>query len=171
MKNKIILLVPIIILFCSVSAYSEEEEKKKEGHSTKREVEATITEKERGILVSKACAKCHLLKKPKVTIYSHKVGPSLVGILDRPIGSLTGYDYSAAIRRLANEASKDEEASEALQWTKENLMAYLYNPVEFLQIRLSDKKVRGKMGYRLNRIENRKALIKRLEEIEHEDDE
>lgn len=62
------------------------------------------------------CAACHI-----VTAEGRRMpGPSLFGVTRRKSGALDGYRYSAAPRD-AN-----------VEWTRENLDAYLKNPREFI---------------------------------------
>lgn len=61
------------------------------------------------------CKSCHSLE-PGV----NKVGPSLAGVVGRPIASVEGFSYSPALREMAGE-----------RWTLENLAAFLMDPKGF----------------------------------------
>jgi len=68
----------------------------------------------KGAKVFKKCAACHTATEEK-----NKVGPHLVGIVDRPMASVEGYKYSNAMT---------EHAAEVPAWTVEALDAYLRDP-------------------------------------------
>lgn len=67
-----------------------------------------------GKKVFKKCAACHFVDKEK-----NKIGPHLIGIVDRPAGAVEGYKYSKALQ------AKSEEG---LVWTVESIMEYLTKP-------------------------------------------
>lgn len=67
-----------------------------------------------GAKVFKKCAACHTATEEK-----NKVGPHLVGIVDRPMASIADYKYSKAMT---------EHAAEVPAWTVEALAAYLKDP-------------------------------------------
>jgi cytochrome c len=68
----------------------------------------------KGAKIFKKCAACHTADEAK-----NKVGPHLVGIVDRPIASVEDYKYSPAMV---------EHATEVPTWTVEALDAYLRSP-------------------------------------------
>jgi len=68
----------------------------------------------KGAKIFKKCAACHTATEEK-----NKVGPHLVGIIDRPIASVEDYKYSPAMT---------EHAAEVPAWTVEALGAYLHSP-------------------------------------------
>ena len=57
------------------------------------------------------CAACHVLEEGR-----NRVGPSLVGIVDAPAGSVEGFRYSPALR------------NSELTWDHETLSAFLMDP-------------------------------------------
>jgi len=67
-----------------------------------------------GATVFKKCAACHVVNEAK-----NKVGPHLVGIIDRPVASIEGYKYSKAMI---------EYVATTPLWTEEALTAYLKDP-------------------------------------------
>ena len=73
---------------------------------------------EAGLKVFKKCKACHTAEEKK-----KKVGPHLVGIVDRAAAAIEGYKYSKAMK------AKGEEG---LVWTIENLDAYLTKPKAFV---------------------------------------
>ena len=73
---------------------------------------------EAGMKVFKKCKACHNVDKEK-----NKVGPHLVGIMDRKAAAIEGYKYSKAM------IAKGEEG---LTWSVENLDAYLTKPKDFI---------------------------------------
>ena len=69
-------------------------------------------------LFDKTCANCH-----SVQAGVNKVGPTLFDIVDRPIASVPGYDYSKKMRSVA----KDWKV-----WDEKRLGAYLTHPRQVL---------------------------------------
>jgi cytochrome c len=68
----------------------------------------------KGSKIFKKCGACHTATEEK-----NKVGPHLVGIVDRPIASVEDYKYSPAMT---------EHAAEVPTWTVEALDAFLRSP-------------------------------------------
>ena len=68
---------------------------------------------EAGMKVFKKCKACHNVDKEK-----NKVGPHLIGVVDRAAGAVEGYKYSAAMSMASG------------NWTYENLNRYLARPAE-----------------------------------------
>ncbi len=66
-----------------------------------------------GAKVFKKCMACHTLDGGK------KMGPTLQGVMDRPVASVEGFKYSKAM-------AADGEAGNV--WDAEHLTAYLSNP-------------------------------------------
>lgn len=73
---------------------------------------------EAGKKVFKKCKACHNVDKEK-----NKVGPHLVGVIDRAAAMVEGYKYSKAMKA---------KAEEGLMWTEENLDSYLLKPKDFV---------------------------------------
>jgi cytochrome c len=97
----------------------------------------------KGERVFKRCAACHNVDSDK-----NKIGPHLVGIVDRKAGSIDGFKYSSSLMK---------KAEEGLVWTKENLDAYLESPKKFIP--------RGKMAFAgLRKPDERADVIAYLEE-------
>lgn len=69
---------------------------------------------ENGKIVFKRCVACHNADKA-----DNKIGPTLLGIMGRPAGTLEGFRYSPAMVA----AGKD-----GLIWTRDTLVNYLHNP-------------------------------------------
>ncbi|MGB0410421.1 MAG: c-type cytochrome [Pikeienuella sp.] len=69
-----------------------------------------------GKKVFKKCKACHEITKPK-----NKVGPHLVDVIDRPIGSIEGFKYSKPMAALEG------------NWTVEELTAFLTKPRKYLK--------------------------------------
>ncbi|MFT5508693.1 MAG: cytochrome c [Hyphomicrobiaceae bacterium] len=72
----------------------------------------------KGKSIFKRCIACHNINKEK-----NKVGPHLVGIIDRKAGIAEKFKYSKAM--LA-------KAAEGLVWDKANISAYLEKPKAFI---------------------------------------
>ena len=68
----------------------------------------------KGQKVAKKCAACHNFEKGA----KNKVGPGLFGILDRPIGTVEGFKYSAALKGYAPDKS----------WSYDELNKFLFKP-------------------------------------------
>ncbi|MCA0432271.1 MAG: cytochrome c family protein [Proteobacteria bacterium] len=68
----------------------------------------------RGANLAKLCAACHSL-----TDASNKIGPSLAGVIGRPMASVEGFTYSQAMK---DHAAKDGS------WDEAKLVAYLEDP-------------------------------------------
>ncbi|WP_416898002.1 MAG: c-type cytochrome [Minwuia sp.] len=66
----------------------------------------------KGERVFKKCAACHTLEDGG----ANKVGPNLYGIVDRDIGSVGGFEYSATLAELEGD------------WTYDNLSKFLADP-------------------------------------------
>ena len=72
----------------------------------------------KGAKVFRKCKACHVVDKEK-----NKVGPHLVGIIDRPIGQVDGFKYSNAMV----EFGADDKV-----WDIETLTVYLKKPKELI---------------------------------------
>ncbi|MBP1853349.1 c-type cytochrome [Rhizobium halophytocola] len=70
-----------------------------------------------GAKVFKKCMACHTATEPK-----NKVGPTLMGVVGRPVASVDGYSYSKAMAAFG----------EGKTWTEEELAAYLPKPKELV---------------------------------------
>lgn len=90
----------------------------------------------RGEKVAKACAACHTFDKGGKA----KVGPNLWNIVNRPIGSVEGFSYSAGM------------ASKGGEWTEAVLGEYLWKPKAY---------VKGtKMSYAgIKKVDDRAAVV------------
>ena len=74
---------------------------------------------EAGAMVFKKCTACHNASEPV-----NKVGPHLVGIIDRPAASIAGYGkYSDAMK---------QQADKGLKWDESKLAAYLAGPKKMI---------------------------------------
>ena len=69
---------------------------------------------QKGERVFMRCKACHTVEQGK-----NRVGPSLYGIVGRPVASEPGYNYSSAMKTYGNGDAK---------WTKDRLMTYLADP-------------------------------------------
>ena len=84
---------------------------------------------------AQVCTACHNLKKGAGTL----VGPELWGVVDRPKGSMQGFDYSAGMKAKGG------------NWTYANLNQFLTKPSAYVQ--------GTKMGYPGEGNENKRAQI------------
>ncbi|MDK1490064.1 cytochrome c family protein [Sinorhizobium sp. 7-81] len=67
-----------------------------------------------GAAVFKKCAACHMATEP-----ANRVGPTLMGVVGRPAGSLANYDYSDAMKAFG---------AEGKVWDEATLSEYLLSP-------------------------------------------
>ncbi len=85
--------------------------------AVKEEIEEDITalmakaDPKRGEKIFKKCKNCHSLEPGM-----NKVGPTLHGVVDRPVGSVEGYDYSSTLKNFGG------------NWTPERLSEFLKKP-------------------------------------------
>jgi cytochrome c len=70
-------------------------------------------------LFDKTCANCH-----SIDAGVNKVGPTLFDVVDRPVASVPGYDYSKAMRGVARKWKV---------WDEKHLTQYLASPREVLR--------------------------------------
>ena len=104
---------------------------------------ALAQDAKKGERVFKRCAACHVVDSEK-----NKIGPHLVGIIDRKAGAVEGFKYSKSLM---------DKAGEGLVWTKENLDTSLTDPKKFIP--------RGKMAFAgLRKADERADVIAYLEE-------
>ena len=75
---------------------------------------ASATDKQRGEQVLNKCLVCHTVSPDGV----HAAGPNLFGLIGRPVGKLSGYKFSRAMR-------KSEQT-----WTLELLDKFITAPAE-----------------------------------------
>ena len=68
----------------------------------------------KGKKVFNKCKACHFADKPK-----NKVGPSLLGVVGRPVAAFEGYKYSEAMKA---------KAADIGTWTEDKLKAFLAAP-------------------------------------------
>ena len=65
--------------------------------------------------VNKKCTVCHDVSKGG----ANKVGPHLWGVVNRPIASISDFNYSSAMK---------QHAAEAKTWTVDNLATFIWSP-------------------------------------------
>ncbi|WP_136660195.1 cytochrome c family protein [Nitratireductor sp. XY-223] len=73
----------------------------------------------KGAKVFRKCKACHVVEEEK-----NKVGPHLVGIIDRPVASIEGFKYSKAMV---------EFGSDDKVWDVETLTVYLKKPKDLVK--------------------------------------
>lgn len=70
----------------------------------------------KGETIAKRCAACHTFDKGG----ANKVGPHLYGVVNRPVASVEGYNYSDAMKKFSENGTKT--------WTFQELDTYLIDP-------------------------------------------
>ena len=97
-----------------------------------------------GEKVAKKCTACHKFDEGG----ANGVGPALYGIVNKPIASIDGFSYSAALK----------EYGEGKQWTYEELNGFLWKPKTY---------VKGtKMGFGgLKKVGDRAAIVAYLRSL------
>ena len=70
----------------------------------------------KGATVAKVCAACHSFKDK-----TNKIGPYLVGIVDRPLAAAEGYSYSDGAKKYAADNASGK-------WDTARLFKYLADP-------------------------------------------
>jgi cytochrome c len=68
-----------------------------------------------GAKVYRKCAVCHVVDKPQ-----NRVGPSLLGLIGRPAGTVEGFKYSDAMK------------NSGIVWSAETLDAYIADPKGYI---------------------------------------
>ncbi len=88
------------------------------------------------------CKACHTITAPDGTVImkGSKVGPDLYGVVGRKAGSMEGFAYSQVMK---------EAGEKGLEWTPENLIAYLPDPSKFLEEKSGDAAGKSKMTFKL----------------------
>ena len=99
-----------------------------------------------GTKVWKKCKACHAYTKAK-----NKAGPYLQGIIGRKCGAAKKYKYGKDYKKAC--------AARAWTWDAALLDEYIADPKQFVKARGGK---RSKMGFRLKKPENRKAVIQFL---------
>jgi cytochrome c len=69
---------------------------------------------EAGAQVFKKCGACHTATEPV-----NRVGPSLMGVIGRPVATFAGYNYSSAMQAFGGDGKV---------WDDELLSEYLFSP-------------------------------------------
>ncbi|WP_209855324.1 c-type cytochrome [Rhizobium herbae] len=69
---------------------------------------------EAGAQVFKKCGVCHTASEPV-----NRVGPSLMGVIGRPVATFAGYSYSSAMKAFGEDGKV---------WSEDELSEYLLSP-------------------------------------------
>ena len=72
---------------------------------------------ESGEKIFKKCAACHSIQKGG----DNRIGPALWNVVDRKVGSLDGFKYSAALKNYNK------------NWTYEELNGFLHKPLKYIK--------------------------------------
>ncbi|RJE81529.1 cytochrome c family protein [Paracoccus sp. JM45] len=92
------------------------------------------------------CRACHMIKDDSGTdiVRGGAVGPNLWGLMGRKIASQEGFRYGDGILAAA-------AANPDMDWTEEELVAYVTDPTQWVEDKSGDDSVRSKMTFKLNR--------------------
>jgi cytochrome c len=104
----------------------------------------------------KKCKQCHTLEEGK-----KKIGPSLHQIIGKKAGTTPKFKYSQ---------SYVDAGEKGLEWTPENLIAYLKNPKKWLAAFLEVKKVKSKMVVKYKKLTDRENVVAYLESLQKEEE-
>jgi cytochrome c len=104
-----------------------------------------------GAKIFEQCGACHSAKQDEVV-----VGPSLYGVIGRPAGSVSGFDYSRAM---------EGAAKKGLLWTPENIVNYLQNPRKYLDDVAGDPGAPNKMPFSLADQKEREDVVAYLQTL------
>ncbi len=90
----------------------------------------------------KKCKACHSVIGADGTEFQKggKTGPNLYGVIGRPVGSVAGFNYGAAILTVGATGAVWDEAS---------LAAYVVDPAAWLKEKTGDPAAKSKMSFKL----------------------
>ena len=109
---------------------------------------------------NKQCVTCHVIVNDAgetLAGRNAKTGPNLYKVTLRGIGHQEDFRYGNGIEALA--------ATDA-QWTEENFVGYVQDPTAWLREATGDKKVRGKMSYKVRSADDAANLYAYLKTFE-----
>ena len=106
----------------------------------------------KGEKVFKKCLACHAVGEDAKI----KVGPPLTDVVGRKVATFEGFKYGKSILAL-------RETDQ--MWTEEELADYLAHPRNYLRAKLSDKKAKSKMAFRLKKEQDRADVIAYLKSL------
>lgn len=115
-------------------------------------VSAYAADANHGKAVFNQCRACHSIAESGANL----LGPNLLGVFERPVGTAQGFPYSPAYL-----AAKGK----GVKWTEENLMEYLVNPSTWVQKISGEKSARTKMIFRLPKEKDRQDVIEYLKTL------
>ena len=94
---------------------------------------------------ARQCVSCHVIKNDDgetLVGRNAKAGPNLFAIAGAQLGAVPGYRYGKSI----------VEAGElGAIWTEANFVGYVQDPTNWLRDKLSSKRARGKMSFRVRK--------------------
>lgn len=94
---------------------------------------------------AKQCVSCHVVVNDAGETLAGrkaKTGPNLYGTAGRAIGSIDGFRYGNGIEAMAEQGAV---------WTEESFVGYVQDPTKWLREASGNKKVRGKMSYKVRK--------------------
>ncbi len=83
-------------------------------------------------------------------------GPNLYGMIGKQAGTVEGFRYSGELV---------DAGQQGLVWDADTFVAYSVDPVGFLRAFLDDRKVRGKMTYKVRKPDDAKDLYAFLRSV------
>ena len=94
-------------------------------------------------LFERQCITCHVIATPDgetIAGRNARVGPNLWNVTGRVAGAVDGFRYGDGIET-ANEMG--------IEWTEENFVGYVQDPTNWLREAVDNRRVRGKMTWRV----------------------
>jgi len=97
---------------------------------------------------AKQCVTCHVVVNEAgdtLAGRNAKTGPNLYGVAGRAIGAVDGFRYGNGIEAMNEQGGL---------WTEENFVGYVQDPTKWLREASGDKRVRGKMSFKVRKEED-----------------
>lgn len=101
-----------------------------------------------GVAFGKQCVTCHVVVNDAgetLAGRNAKTGPNLYNVAGRKIGSMEGFRYGNGIKAVH---------AMDMNWDEEKFVGYVQDPTSWLRETSGDKKVRGKMSYKVRKEED-----------------
>lgn len=110
-------------------------------------------------LFRRQCVSCHVVVSPdneRIAGRDARTGPNLYGVAGREIGSVPGYNYGDSLLEMSETGTI---------WTEEDFVGYVQNPTIWLREKLSDRRARSRMAYKVRQEEDARNLYAFLHSV------